>query len=244
MTRPTRRPLQTLDPTKIRRYRIRQGWGEHTLSAVLGVSIRATYRLEHGADQRLLTLAFVDDLTKSLGCTITDLLADQPTPTPPNNPDNVTNNDPATVGAVLATNGGPVHIDTLATSLNWTLERLNIALDTLETRLAATGQRLAWHLDTHVALSPLDVPAPILKQVARQGILDEGLTFSELRCLIEIATNGPRLYRRAWPRVLILRLADANLLNIAILPTKQPNDRNSEAARLTDICRYNLVLDN
>jgi len=235
--------IRFLDPVKVRQARIRQGWAERNLSGTLGVSTQVLVRLEHGANQRYLTLAFLNQLASILGVTIAELTYDPvAVPTQPT-ADTIESDDPATVGAVLAQTHSAVQLDTLATALIWTLPRVLLALDQLDTLLEPTGQRLCWHHDTHVQLANRPVADTTAAVVAASTLSENGPDLPEARLLAKLATTGP-VHSHLESRFAVMRLSAAGFIDTSVITGDRPaNDRGAEGARLTELARFNLVLD-
>lgn len=130
--------VHALDSEKIRQRRIAAELGVQQLADVVAASSTETiWRLEHGADQGQLSLAFVARIAGALGATIGELLVDG------QQPEGEPDDDAATVGALLAAAERWCPVDHLATACGWSPDRTADALEALADRLELTGQRLA-----------------------------------------------------------------------------------------------------
>ena len=239
--------ITPLDGAYIRSRRIALGIGETTLGELLGVSGKMIDSLERGGDQNHLSLDFLHDLARILGCHIIDLFAERTYPDPAgDDPDAVEATDPATVGRHLAT-AGRIHVDELARILGWTSARVRLAIHHLEDQLRFCGQAIAWLADTEAQLVPAAGAVDTTDAISRRDLRAYGLTGTDAALLHEIITKGPRFRLGTVDTVALGRLRAAELVTTdTIFGPREPRNgapRNVEGARLTDTARFNLCLD-
>lgn len=240
--------ITPLDGPAIRSRRIALGMGETTLGELLGVSGKVIDSLERGGDQNHLSLDFLHDLARTLGCHISDLFADRPHPDSigTGGPDDIGDTDPAIVGRHLAT-AGRIHVDELARVLGWTSARARLAIHQLEQQLAGCGQAIAWLADTEAQLVPAAGPVETTEAVSRRDLRAYGLTAADAGLLHQVVSKGPQHRLGSVDTVALGRLRAAGLLTTdTIFGPREPRNgapRNAEGARLTDTARFNLCLD-
>lgn len=239
-------PVHIVDPAKVRARRIEAGLAERELGSTLGLAVGVIRALERGGDQGYLNLRVVRDLARAIGTTPDDLLTDEPsTPASPAVPDAVEDGDVATVGAVLAEMQELVAVDTLAWSLRWTSARTLVALDRLEVELGAVGQRLRWLHDTMVGICAIRPDDTVLDAAASRSVAEEGIAPREASVLARMIER-PQHRLRDIPIVTLRRFRRAGLIHTDVVDDpaeRKAAGRNCEGARLTDLARYNLVLD-
>lgn len=235
-----------LDPVKLRNARIDAGITDSTLSGALGVAVNVIRSLEHGSDQCYLNLRFVRDLARALGVEPCDLFVDTTDPDrTAGSPDAVGVDDAATVGAVLAETAELTAVDTLASALGWTSSRTLIALDDLESRMVAVGQRLRWLHDSHVEVCAATTPEGVSASLSGRSVAENGLRRREVALLAELVERP--LHRVAdIDKLTLRRLRLAGLIETGVVDDpveRKAGGRNCEGARLTDTARFNLYLD-
>lgn len=118
----------------IRSRRLALGLSVRAFARAVGVSPMTVTALENGRNHEDLSLRLVCRIAAALDLELASLL-ERPEEQP-SGPDDVI------VEAALAELGRLVHRDELARALEWDIARLAAALERLERRLIATGQRL------------------------------------------------------------------------------------------------------
>lgn len=238
-----REPCIILDPAKVRAARLALGYPERLLSGALGVSNRVIDRIEEGADQSNLDLRFLRDLCGILGCTIHDLLVDPEaqveTSEEDENADVIHETDVETVGALLAADGGTLHVDMAARVLGWTRNRTLVALHRVEARLRPAGQRLAWLDDMSVTLAAGPTPEGVTAKVRRRDVSVYGITSDTAKLLHQLIATGTAARIGDWDPKQRQQLINAGLVELdhnhatsSVLPVE-----------LSDDLRYALGLD-
>lgn len=236
-----RQPVIVLDPAKVRAARLARGYPERVLSGILGVSNRVIDRLEEGCDQAHLDLRFVHELATALGRDVADLLPDTPPgPDQESRPDDrVEAGDVEKVGALLASDGGQVHIDIAAQALGWSRARTLVALHNLEGRLRPTGQRLAWLDELSVSLAAAPIDGAVPAAVTRRDITIFGLNLEQTRMLHQLIVTGTPARIGDWDARHRQGLVNAGFLDLDMSsPTSSvlPMTLSAEAT-------FSLVLD-
>lgn len=234
-----------LDGQAIRRRRIECGMSETVLAQTLGVSAQVIDGIEHGGEQSALTLQFVTELTRTLGCRLIDIVTtDVHQPTAPNAGDTIDDTDPAVVGRHLAATAR-VHVDDLAAALDWTTGRTRWALHTLEARLEDVGMAISWLADSEVQLVSAVGDTTTVDAVSRRSLVAYGLFENEAAFLHHMIHHGPASNYRSMSPTVIARLRAAGLVVTDTIYGPRNSDkgsRNSEAPRLTNEARFNLYL--
>ena len=86
--------------------------------------------------------------------------------------------------------------------------------------------------------------------IAGSSLAEDGPDLLETRLLAKLATAGPVHAYGAKSRLAVMRLAAAGFIDTGVITGERPaNDRGAEGAegaegaRLTELARFNLVLD-
>lgn len=165
-----RRRPPALDPAKVKARRRYLRLSTSALAASLGTSTGVIDRLEDGAGQEKLDLAFVCDLARSLGVHVGELVVDpdQPADPEPAPADGPVAADARHLGAVVAGCSGWVNVDDLCDHLGWPLGRVLEALSVVEEQAPAIGLHLSW-LGAGVALVPGQAATQVATATATGG---------------------------------------------------------------------------
>jgi transcriptional regulator with XRE-family HTH domain len=165
-----------LDTTLIRTRRMELGLSQRAVARRLGVSPVVVKAIENGTNHRDMPLGLVAELAELLAVELATLLA-RPEPRESGPP-------PATLGALLATAGGPVTFDTLTGALGCTPAETRGHLATLDAQLTPSGLRVQQG-DAGVRLIAADEPrdAEQLQHTLRGQHARQGLTALEAELL-------------------------------------------------------------
>ncbi len=177
--------IQILDPVALRRRRIEAGLHPTALTdAVSATNSQTIHRLERGCDQSHLTFGFLATVCETLGVDVSDLLdrSHRATDSCDKTESSGEADDAARVGALLAAAGEWCPVDHLADTLRWNLERTVCALDRLDVRLAAAGQRLARRADHAVCIRAVPDDTE-LAHLGQRNIDHQGVSRSNAQLL-------------------------------------------------------------
>lgn len=233
--------LPALAGDRIRQRRLSLGLSETGLSRSLGVSPMTVRRVEEGGTPVNYDLRFIAAYAAALGLEFADMfdISDLGGAAP----DGAADDDPATVGAVLAASGGRAHIDALATALGWTLERTRLALDDLEPRVRAAGMRLVWFADTEVLLAPADGHDEVTAAHLSRAVEVAGVNVTEFHVIRQLAQSGPVKHWAGSDARLLARLVAAGLVRAGRTGATGHKGRQRTEVALTDRTLYDLCLD-
>jgi transcriptional regulator with XRE-family HTH domain len=250
-----RRRRLVLDPARITVRRRALGLSSSALAAALGTSPGVILRLEAGASQDRLDLAFVADLARVLGCLVADLVvrsAEIPDvafnatgvddadadmlETDGGVADGESRQDPTdaqAVGSALAAAAGWVGVEDLCAHFGWSLERTLEALAAVEVSAPRVGLALAW-LGDDVRLVPLVAdPGTVAVSGARAR---RGLDRDGARLLYRLSrADGEKMIRR-HPVMTRQRLVAMGLAKVG-------GPDHDTTLEISAEGRYNLCLD-
>lgn len=199
-----------LDPQAVRARRFELGVAERALGDALGVESAVIRRLERGHSQDQFTAAFIVDLAEVLRVPVHQLLTKDERP-----PERLPTDDAEAVGAVLARAGEAVHVDRLADELQWTVDRVDAALEVLESRLHGVGQVLGWIGDSLVGVAHRydDETSRLAASLVAESVASDGLTLADATLLLAAATQHERTSRaNALPTPNLRKLEAAGLV--------------------------------
>lgn len=154
--RPARRRRHpVLDPERVRARRRELRLSTAALASALGTSAGVIARIEEGHGQEKLDLAFVDDLARSLGLPVAELIVDSAqggqgaAPRVSREPDQ----DAVKLGSMVMHASGWIGVDDMCETLGWTIDRVLEGFSVLEELAPTLGLQLAW-LGSDVSLVP------------------------------------------------------------------------------------------
>lgn len=226
-----------LDPDKLRARRLELGISEHGLASALGVEPGVIRRLERNSRQNELTVNFLTDLTRALGCPLTDLLS-QPEPA---QLDTAQTDDVAALGAVAARMGGdPVPVDRVAELTGWGLIRTLAAVESLEQALAAAGWSLAWPGNAEFIVTAPEDRTGVAAQLVNDAVARDGLDVHRARIVLDVIDGQRRSARADRQRSpLLMHLEKAGFVS-----TETSGSWNEASpVQLTERAAYDLCLE-
>jgi transcriptional regulator with XRE-family HTH domain len=196
----------------IKRRRVEVGLSNRALAAAVGTTLSGLRALERDASQGDLTLAFLERLAGSLGCSINDLIATPApaTPVPVDEPDLAA--DAATLGRLLYAAGVLTPVAALSEITGWPDQRVNTALEVLGQGLPTMG--LVLHrLGNRVAIKGSgDVDGDLVAAAVRSHLNRDGLNITEMRLLRRILDGDTPPQPTNSEQVALGVLANARLI--------------------------------
>ncbi len=151
--------------------------------------------------------------------------------------DMMTTTDVAEVGRLVAI-VGPVHVDALAEALGWTLARVLVGLDGLDSHVAGAGQRVHWSGPNVVALVPVAGDRAGLETATRRAFSTSGLMTSEAQVLFELIGRPAGVRATTLPAMPFNRLRAAGLAEV----DGESETRTAGIANLSDEGRFALCV--
>lgn len=193
------------------------------------------------------TFMFVRDLAAPLRCTPNDLYIEQASaPNDAGAPDTIEAGDVARVGAVLAEFQSAAQIDTLAGALDWTLERTLIALEQLERLLEPPGNTsLGITTRTSNSASPHGGAHAAAAALTNATYANDGPDITEARLLGSLCEPASTRAHKQTTRLVVARLHAGGLIDLTPMAAGELASglRNGDDPKLSELARYNLVLD-
>lgn len=208
-----------LDCERIRNRRRELGLSARAVEAAIGVSGGWLKSAETGANHHYISLREVIALARELGLDACDLLADRPAENElaQDHPKRLSN-DAARLGGILVDLPHQTLPTRLASALGWPLERVEGALDVLEARLPATGQRLQRGVNGVQITRHSSGVDQAVQPLASARIGDNGLNPTQALILLRVV-RGEIDERAASPATMsnAHRVALAELVNAGVV---------------------------
>jgi DNA-binding XRE family transcriptional regulator len=228
-----------LDVDRIRRRRVELRLSQRTVAAAIGTASGVVDGIERGTNHRDLTVAQLARLADALGLDVVDLFA---TPPPGGDSDSGSgsgSDDAAVLGAMVELAGILTPVTALAEAAGWTLQRTNDALDVLEGRLGATGQRLHRQPGkVAIVRAVIGDDTDRIQTLVRSHLNRDGVSATEARMLRRIAA-GTTPQNPSNPEAVALGV----LANAGLIKTTNPGGNKAPVWALAEDVRHSLLLD-
>jgi transcriptional regulator with XRE-family HTH domain len=229
-----------LDVDRIRRRRVELRLSQRTVAAAIGTAAGVIVGIERGTNHRDLTVAQLARLADTLGLDVVDLFT---TPAPvgddPETAKGADGDDAAVVGAMVELAGILTSITALAEAADWTLQRTHEALDILEERLRATGQRLHRQPGkVAIVRAVIGDDTDRIRTLVRAHLNRDGVSATEARMLRRIAA-GTTPQNPSNPEAVALGV----LANAGLIETAEGVTGKAPVWVLADDVRHSLLLD-
>lgn len=219
-----------LDADLLRRRRVELRLSIRQLAENVGVTSPVIRAMEAGDNHKDLAVGFIERVADSLGLDPATLWATD------NDTEGAPGDDAATVGAVLHATGVLTPTVTIAEILDWSLDRVDTALDDLAVALAAAGLRLH-RLKRSVSIERAVEAADrdVIRRAVRAHLNEDSLNLTEAKVLTRIATGTLTKELSNPDKVALGVLSNAELV--------QPIEGTGAAWELADDVAFSLMLD-
>lgn len=222
-----------LNGTLARRRRVELCRSVRQLAADLGVSGAVITAMEAGSNHKDLSVGFVQRLAAALALDPTTLWITDRAGTRPDV------DDAAAVGAVLHASEILTPVATIAEILDWPLDRVDSALDTLDAALPAVGLRLhRLHKSAAIQRSAEAADSDVVQRTVRAHLNSEGLNVTEAKVLARVRDGGLGKELGNHDQVALGVLVNAGLVEVEPAAVR---GRQGPWV-LTDDVRYSLMI--